>query len=252
MHANKLAEIATLLVANWAMKTAMTSPNPPPSKNEQKQFLTTGSKKDPLLLSIKTFTSVYSICFNLFSILEVFAVVTGKLLWDYDLARPNAQWPSFPACVQRARSLGAEQTTISPERLVGFVLVVAGTLLRIECYRCLAKNFTYELSVKKDHKLVTDGPYKFVRHPAYLGGLSVIIGGVLMSLGRGSWWHVHALPKGGWWSGVGVAFAVLGLFFSLGGIQRTGVEDEVMRARFGDEWVRWSKNTPARLLPLIY
>jgi len=29
--------------------------------------------------------------------------------------------------------------------------------------------FTYELSILKDHKLVTTGLYKLVRHPSYLG-----------------------------------------------------------------------------------
>ena len=64
--------------------------------------------------------------------------------------------------------------------VVGSMLTAAGGLLRLWCYQTLGRFFTWDLAVRKDHKLVTIGPYSIVRHPSYLGGtmMGVGLGGV--------------------------------------------------------------------------
>jgi len=39
--------------------------------------------------------------------------------------------------------------------------------------------FTFEMSIRKEHILVTSGPYGVVRHPGYTGAL-LAIGGMLL------------------------------------------------------------------------
>ena len=51
-----------------------------------------------------------------------------------------------------------------------------GGLIRYKCYRALGTMFTFEMSIRKDHMLVTSGPYSIVRHPGYTGIFLVVIG----------------------------------------------------------------------------
>lgn len=140
-------------------------------------------------------------------------------------------------------------------------MAFSGTLLRLECYRRLEGNFTLELAVKQDHKLITDGPYAVVRHPSYTGAMLILIGGILVLLGRGSWvtermWrldHVSLLgPVLGRVNWLAVAYASVRLSVSWMLFRRCAVEDEVLKAHFQDEWVRWAQKVPYRLVPYIY
>lgn len=51
-----------------------------------------------------------------------------------------------------------------------------GGLIRYKCYRVLGSMFTFEMSIREGHVLVTSGPYAIVRHPAYIGAILVVIG----------------------------------------------------------------------------
>jgi protein-S-isoprenylcysteine O-methyltransferase Ste14 len=44
----------------------------------------------------------------------------------------------------------------------------------------LGNEYSYTLQLRKDHKLVTNGIYKYIRHPMYFCGLLFIIGQSLL------------------------------------------------------------------------
>ena len=44
----------------------------------------------------------------------------------------------------------------------------------------MGRMFTFEMSIRRDHKLVTSGPYGVVRHPGYTGILLVVSGMLLL------------------------------------------------------------------------
>ena len=140
----------------------------------------------------------------------------------------------------------------SPERIIGLAMIVAGTALRIACYRHMDTNYTFELAVRDGHKLVTDGPYAYVRHPAYTGSCCVIIGCLLFNLGRGSWWAVCALPDGSPWLILGMIHIVISAIFLYGPVGRCSVEDVVLREHFKEEWVQWAEKTPYRIIPFLF
>jgi len=53
----------------------------------------------------------------------------------------------------------------------GIVMIFFGHFLRIGAMFTAAKNFTHLVmdSKREEHKLVTRGLYRFIRHPSYLG-----------------------------------------------------------------------------------
>jgi protein-S-isoprenylcysteine O-methyltransferase Ste14 len=59
-------------------------------------------------------------------------------------------------------------------------MICSGALIRWLSYRALGRFFTYELTIKEDHKLITTGPYAYVRHPGYSAILLVFFGTFLV------------------------------------------------------------------------
>lgn len=47
----------------------------------------------------------------------------------------------------------------------------SGAMLRFWAYRALSEFFSITLRIRPGQRLVTDGPYRFVRHPSYTGFL---------------------------------------------------------------------------------
>ena len=58
-------------------------------------------------------------------------------------------------------------------------MIALGGYIRWACYRALGRLFTFEMSIRDNHELVTDGPYGWVRHPAYTGILLIVAGVIL-------------------------------------------------------------------------
>lgn len=61
---------------------------------------------------------------------------------------------------------------------IGFVCIVVGLTIRFSAILHAGKSFTHRIafSKKPEHKLVTDGIYRYIRHPSYLGFLIFAVG----------------------------------------------------------------------------
>ncbi len=141
---------------------------------------------------------------------------------------------------------------LTPIWLSGCLLMISGSLIRLSCYRTLGRLFTWDLTIKDDHNLVTSGPYAVVRHPSYTGGVILNVGAVLCYLGKGSWFFSY----GGLETFSGKVFAVAWAFLSLSVplllLGRVNVEDEVLHEHFGEEWVAYAHRTPYKLILFVY
>lgn len=60
--------------------------------------------------------------------------------------------------------------------VAGLVLMVAGLALRWYSIRVLGASFTCEVSTRQGQQVVQSGPYRWVRHPSYTGGLLTVLG----------------------------------------------------------------------------
>ena len=67
---------------------------------------------------------------------------------------------------------------------IGCFMCVSGIVLRYWSRHTLGRFFTIGVVAQKNHIVVRDGPYRFMRHPAYLG-LTLFYGGFPLMIG--SW-----------------------------------------------------------------
>jgi protein-S-isoprenylcysteine O-methyltransferase Ste14 len=58
----------------------------------------------------------------------------------------------------------------------GIAAIVAGVGLRAWSIATLGRFFQYQIKVQPGHRVVTGGPYRYVRHPSYSGIALVLIG----------------------------------------------------------------------------
>jgi len=141
---------------------------------------------------------------------------------------------------------------ISVTFILGWFLVTIGGLFRLLCYVKLGRFFTFELAIRQQHKLITDGPYAWVRHPSYTSVIALFIGGAVCMFGPGSWFW-----QGGWVDSVGGSISamlfvastvqIITSFFS-----RMKAEDMMLKREFGTQWDDWKRRVPYRLVPGIY
>jgi protein-S-isoprenylcysteine O-methyltransferase Ste14 len=120
-------------------------------------------------------------------------------------------------------------TGIQALALIGYA---AGMALAV--YAMLNNRFfspVVRIQHERGHTLVTSGPYRFVRHPGYVGAiLASACGGVAL----GSWWSLVPLAP----------FAALFL-------RRTAVEDRMLRADL-DGYAGYAERVRYRLVPGLW
>jgi len=82
-----------------------------------------------------------------------------------------------------AARLGPELDLPEPLRWVGLALVVLGIALALWAIATLGRHYDLELEIHRDHELVRNGPYRFVRHPVYTG-LALHFAGACLATGN--------------------------------------------------------------------
>jgi protein-S-isoprenylcysteine O-methyltransferase len=111
----------------------------------------------------------------------------------------------------------------------GVGLGIAGLLLRLWAVLTLRKRYTRTLLVHDDHSLERRGPYRFVRHPGYLGSLLCLNGFALAS-------------------GSAAVFAISLAVTLAAYAYRIRVEDAMLTATFGESYEAYRREVRA-LLP---
>ena len=111
---------------------------------------------------------------------------------------------------------------------VGFGLIAG--LLIIWTFRNLGKNLTDTVVTRKEHTLVTTGPYRWVRHPFYTSAALSILAA---SLAAANWF-----------------FFVMGCVMFVLLVIRTRKEEENLITRFGDDYRNYMRRT-GRFVPRL-
>ncbi len=114
-------------------------------------------------------------------------------------------------------------------RLVGLAIAIASALFAAWAMWSLGKSYGIRMDLFEGHRLITTGPYRFVRHPMYLGIATFHVGATLA---------MESLVL----LGVTVLYVVP---FTLA---RIAEEDRVLAQGFGDDYRAFERRVPA-LIP---
>src|SRR5262252_2203535 len=93
--------------------------------------------------------------------------------------------PALLAAIVAAEVLGRRGRLLWPGGLAwpvvaGLALMVAGIGLRAWSIVTLGRFFQYQIKVQPGHRVVTSGPYRFVRHPSYTG-IALVLAGIALA-----------------------------------------------------------------------
>ena len=131
------------------------------------------------------------------------------------------------AYVTRPQIEFAQVTTV-----LGFILISIGILMKYWCMYCLKEFFVEDIQVQKNHKIIQQGPYRFLRHPSYLGAWLRLFGiSIFMQCKMGVMW---------------IIFIVIPIY-----AYRIFLEELMLSQSFGAEYKEYQKNT-WKVLPYIF
>ena len=114
----------------------------------------------------------------------------------------------------------------------GLGILAAGASFRIWAVLTLGRFFTPQVTIQEGHRVVQNGPYRFLRHPSYTGGLIGLLG---LAVALGSWLGVLAV----------VLLPLAGI------LVRIHVEEAVLLAALGAEYREYAART-SRLVPGLW
>ncbi|KAF5314457.1 hypothetical protein D9619_011939 [Psilocybe cf. subviscida] len=142
--------------------------------------------------------------------------------------------------------------SISPLRAAAGLAVILGGFLRWRCFREMGAHFTFHVTVLEKHKLITTGPYAYVRHPSYSGGVLIDLGLWPWLFLPGSWATESSISASPWFWLVLAPCLTFGVTVVPMIFGRIKAEDEILMKQFGKEWEKWAKDVPYRLIPGVY
>jgi protein-S-isoprenylcysteine O-methyltransferase Ste14 len=86
------------------------------------------------------------------------------------------------AALVAALALPSRWTGWGPFQTAGLLLFVAGFTFRLAAIRQLGRFYSHKVRRAEGHQVIGRGPYRLVRHPAYLGVLAAHLGVALVFL----------------------------------------------------------------------
>ncbi|KZV85686.1 hypothetical protein EXIGLDRAFT_841317 [Exidia glandulosa HHB12029] len=210
-----LARVLLSIVATLAIHRSHTAPQPRPSDTKVDAAMLTLNERYFMWWIVTVKTLAWVAC-----IIETMAFLTDK-----ERVEIHATW----------------------ECGLGTLLSVAGTLLRMWCFRILGQRFTFQLATHDSNRLITTGPYSLCRHPSYLAGSVCFFGtcGVFLTPGSAT---SLLLARGMRLEAVWV-FCVVTFVPTLWA--RIAREEEMLAREFKEEWTAYCRTVRARLVPGI-
>jgi protein-S-isoprenylcysteine O-methyltransferase Ste14 len=114
--------------------------------------------------------------------------------------------------------------------IVGLILMLAGIALRWYAVWVLGASFTVDVATRPGQPVVESGPYRWIRHPSYTGGLLTLLGVLVCCCNLVS---------------------LLALVFALGGYAyRIRIEEQALAADLGAPYRDYMRRTK-RLIPFL-
>jgi protein-S-isoprenylcysteine O-methyltransferase Ste14 len=119
-----------------------------------------------------------------------------------------------------------------PRQLLALLLFVSGLTLRYLAVSRLGQFFTTNVAIQRGHRLITEGPYRWVRHPAYTG---LLLAFAAIGLAMGDI----------------LALLILTIPTSMALTYRIAIEEKFLKKQFGADFLAYSKSTK-KLVPGLF
>ncbi len=126
---------------------------------------------------------------------------------------------------------GDPELKLSLSTILGLLFIIFALPIVFTAAITLHKFYSSTLIIRKDHKLIQHGIYKYVRHPIYFGTTLVFLG---LPLCVGSLF------------GLATMALVIPLF-----LRRIRMEEKLLIEEFGEEYERY-RETSRKLIPFLY
>jgi len=115
-------------------------------------------------------------------------------------------------------------------RIIGLAFYIVFSWVQIWSTKTLGDNFSQDIAIKKEHHLVTNGPFKFIRHPQYLSQFLMDLCGAAATL-----------------SFILSPLALIQIPFLF---MRASMEDKLLEKHFGENFRSYKKKT-GMIIPFI-
>lgn len=144
------------------------------------------------------------------------------------------QFPSVILALASAPFLSALALPGAPTApfVAGLAVIALGLALRWWSIVTLDRFFVGSIHIQAGHRIVREGPYRWMRHPAYTGGWLFFLG---IGLGCGNW----------------LALAICAIVPLIGLVLRVGKEEEALRRAAPDEYESYCRST-RRMIPFVW
>jgi protein-S-isoprenylcysteine O-methyltransferase Ste14 len=113
---------------------------------------------------------------------------------------------------------------------IGLTICITGWVFFVWARQNLGSNWSGNVSIQEGQELITSGPYRYLRHPMYSGGLVACIGSAIV---------------------VGGLFIFLLILLTPVFVWRSSAEDTLMEQQFPSEYPAYKKRTNA-LIPFVW
>ena len=115
---------------------------------------------------------------------------------------------------------------------ISFAVIWVGIVLRWWSFRTLGRYFTFTVMTSANQPVITDGPYRLLRHPSYAGILLILVG---VGIGYGNW----------------LSLAALILLPLIGFVIRIRVEEAALSAALGTTYTTYATGRK-RIIPFVW
>lgn len=110
----------------------------------------------------------------------------------------------------------------------GLLIAALSFVVRAAAVRALGRMWSVHIEIRREHQLVKEGPFAWVRHPIYLAAILELVGAMIFMNSIYTW----------------ILFVV---FFAPSLFARIRLEERAMIAQFGEAYLNYRKTTPAVL-----
>jgi protein-S-isoprenylcysteine O-methyltransferase len=115
---------------------------------------------------------------------------------------------------------------------IAAVLIVTGVGIRWWAILTLGRFFSVDVALQEHHQIVQNGPYRWVRHPAYTGLLVIFLGVGIASYS---------------WLSLALVVGPITAFF----LYRIRIEEEALSEELGEAYLEYRRKTK-RLIPRVF